>query len=188
MERALGIVLVRSGRTEHGHDRVPDELLDEAVVALDRSRQLPEQIGLKGADLLRIQGLGERGEPRQVREQDGDQPPVALGLAAAGRARAGRARGPAGRAAPSRVPLDEGRAAESFPPHFGQKAKSAWTVDPHPGQVIARPSLLHVVWSDPSNVAPRGAGRWRATRDGLPGDARACVQSDFTVSFIATSP
>ena len=89
VERALGIVLVRVGGPEHGHDRVPDELLDEAVVALDRSRQLPEQIGLKRANLLRVQGLGERGEPRQVREQDGDQPPVALGLAIAGRAGAG---------------------------------------------------------------------------------------------------
>ena len=43
VERALGIVLVRVGGPEHGHDRVPDELLDEAVVALDRSRQLPNR-------------------------------------------------------------------------------------------------------------------------------------------------
>ena len=58
VERALGIVLVRARGAEHGHDRVADELLDEAVVALDRPRQLPEQVALEGADLLRVQGLG----------------------------------------------------------------------------------------------------------------------------------
>jgi hypothetical protein len=58
MEGALGIVLVRVGSAEHRHDRVADELLDEALVALDRTRQLQEQVALKGADLLRVEGLG----------------------------------------------------------------------------------------------------------------------------------
>ena len=141
MKRALGIVLVGAGRAEHGHDRVPDELLDEAVVALDRSRQLPEQVALEGADLLRVERLRERGESRQVREQDGDQPPVALLGPSGGRSGDPCARAPGGGRQRARR---RGDAAASLPPHLGQKAKSAWTADPHPGQVMARPSLLHV--------------------------------------------
>jgi hypothetical protein len=46
---------VRAGRAEDGHDRVANELLDEPVVALDRSREFPEQVALEGADLLGVE-------------------------------------------------------------------------------------------------------------------------------------
>ena len=34
-DRALGVVFLRGGRAPHGHDRIADELLDRAAVALD---------------------------------------------------------------------------------------------------------------------------------------------------------
>ena len=176
MERALGIVLVRARGAEDGHDRVAHELLDEAVVALDRRRELPEEVALERAHVLRVEPLAERGEAGQVGEEHGDQPPVALVPTLAGdpappaspvergrrlqgatRARRGAAgvpgravARPEARAAPGtegkrRRPTDAGRQAGSLPPHLGQKAKSAWTADPHPGQVIGLLRLLHVV-------------------------------------------
>ena len=59
------------------------------------------------------------------------------------------------------APADAGGTAASLPPHLGQKAKSAWTVDPQPGQVIGCHSLLHVAGAPQRGVAvvPRaGAG------------------------------
>ena len=79
VERALRIILVSPRSAEHGHDGVPDELLDEAVVALDGARQLSEQVVLKGADFFRVEALAQGSESGQIREQDGHQPPVPLG-------------------------------------------------------------------------------------------------------------
>ena len=67
---ALGIVLVRRRRAEQRHDRVPDELLDRAAVALElRANALV--VGPKdGLDVLGIHRLGPRGEPHEVAEDD----------------------------------------------------------------------------------------------------------------------
>jgi hypothetical protein len=69
--RALGVVLVRYGSAEHGHDRVSHELLDRAVVALD----LLPQAGVVGTDagahVLRVLTLGRGGEAYEVAEEDG---------------------------------------------------------------------------------------------------------------------
>ena len=70
--RPLGVVLVRHGRSEDGHDRVADELLHRASVGLD----LLSQAGVVGAQacshVLGVSLLGGSGEPDQVAEEDGD--------------------------------------------------------------------------------------------------------------------
>ena len=70
-DSSLGVVLVRDGRSEDGHHRVPDELLDRAPVALD----LLPQAGVVGtdarADVLRVGGLRGGGEADEVAEEDG---------------------------------------------------------------------------------------------------------------------
>ena len=164
MERALGIVLVRAGRAEDGHDRVANELLDEPVVALDRSRELPEQVALEGADLLRVERLRERGEPRQVREQDGDQPPVAL-LGPSGGRSGTRARGLSGGGRAARPPTRAARP-PACPHTSGRRRSRPGRSDPHPGQVIGCHSLLHVAGRPQRGVAScreRARGR-RASR------------------------
>src|SRR5262249_52237543 len=56
-----------------------------------------------------------------------------------------------------RAPTGAGRATSSFLPHLGQKAKSAWTADPHPGQIIGGHSLLHVLLPDSPTAASLAA-------------------------------
>ena len=80
---ALRIVLVSVGGAERCHDGVADELLDESVVALDRRGQLPKEVVLERADILRVQALSERRETREIGEQDGHQPSIALFTAVA---------------------------------------------------------------------------------------------------------
>ena len=74
--RPLGVVLVRHGSAEGGHDRVADELLDRAAVALD----LLPQAGVVGTDarahVLGVLLLGGGGEADQVAEEDGDDLPL----------------------------------------------------------------------------------------------------------------
>jgi len=77
-EPALGIVLVRARGAEDGHDRVAHELLDEALVVIDRRGHLVEEIALDCAYVLGIEPFAERGEPGQVREEHGDWPAVPL--------------------------------------------------------------------------------------------------------------
>src|SRR6185295_1431453 len=87
-QRALRIVLVRARRAEYRHDRVAHELLDEALVAVDRRGHLAEEIALDRAHVLGIEPFAERGEPGQVREEHGDRPAIAFG----GGGRSGRRR------------------------------------------------------------------------------------------------
>jgi hypothetical protein len=68
---ALGVVLVRHGRAEHGHDRVPDELLHCAAVALDVLAQAGVIGADAGANVLGVGGLGSGGKADQVAEEDG---------------------------------------------------------------------------------------------------------------------
>ena len=70
--RALGVVLVRDGRTEHRHHRVADELLDGAAEALDLLFQASVVRPQRRADVLGIGLLGLGREPDEVDEQDGD--------------------------------------------------------------------------------------------------------------------
>jgi hypothetical protein len=74
--RSLGIVLACRRRTPQGHDRVADELLDGAAVALDHLTRSVEVAGEKLAHLLRVAVLGKRREADQVAEEDGYQPPL----------------------------------------------------------------------------------------------------------------
>ena len=86
----LGVVLVRHGSAEGGHDRVTDELLDRAAVALD----LLPQAGVVGTDagahVLRVLLLGGGGEADQVAEEDGDDLPLLERACAAARQAAPR--------------------------------------------------------------------------------------------------
>ena len=75
---AGGIVLVGEGSTEDREHGVPDELLDETLVALDRPCERLEQRVLEGTDRLRIEPLREGGEPGEVREEHGHL--AAIGL------------------------------------------------------------------------------------------------------------
>ena len=70
---ALGVVLVRDRRAPDGHDRVADELLDRAAVAVDDLLAVLEVARQELAHVLGVAALGERREADEVGEQDGDQ-------------------------------------------------------------------------------------------------------------------
>ncbi len=69
-DRALRVVLARHRRAPDRHDRVADELLDRAAVALDDVARQVEVAGQELPRLLRVAALGERREADQVGEQD----------------------------------------------------------------------------------------------------------------------
>ena len=77
-QRPLGIVFVSDGRTEHTHDSITHELFDEAAKAVDGAGHLLEQVALQRAYVLGIQALAERGEARQVGEQNGNGATIGL--------------------------------------------------------------------------------------------------------------
>ena len=70
--RPLRVVLMDRRDAEHGHDRIPDELVQGASDALD----LVSQPGVKrtqhGPDVLRIGPVRARREPHQVTEHHRD--------------------------------------------------------------------------------------------------------------------
>ena len=70
-DRALGIVLVRYRCAEDRHDRVPDELLDRAPVALDLLPQASVVGADAGADVLGVGRFRRGGEADEVAEEDG---------------------------------------------------------------------------------------------------------------------
>jgi hypothetical protein len=77
---ALGVVLVRDRGAEHGHDRVADELLNRAAVALDVGAQ-ERVVRAHGREyVLRIGGLRARREPDEVAEQDRDDLALGAGI------------------------------------------------------------------------------------------------------------
>ena len=82
---------MRDGSTEHGHDRVADELLHRPAEGFDRSADAREVRRLDGADVLRVELLRAGGEADEVDEEDGDDLPL-LGERA-GRGRQRRAAG-----------------------------------------------------------------------------------------------
>ncbi len=70
---ALRVVFAGGGCAEDRHDRVADVFVNASAVIVDRLvHARPERVD-HAADDLMIHGLGERGESRDVREQDGDQ-------------------------------------------------------------------------------------------------------------------
>ena len=124
--RPLGVVLVRRRRSPDRHDRVADELLDRAAIAVDDVARQIEVPAQQLARVLRVVTFGERGEPDQVGEQDRDQPALSDGgCISDGCARAETAGGAA--AAPS----------TSGVAHSPQKRMPGSLAAPQAGQGIA---------------------------------------------------
>jgi hypothetical protein len=67
---ALRIVLVCDGGPEDGHDRVPDELLDDSPEALDLGSDSREVRRQQAAHVLRVQPLGVCGRVDEIGEED----------------------------------------------------------------------------------------------------------------------
>jgi hypothetical protein len=68
----LGVVLVRDRRPKHRHDRVADELLHRAAVALEHRSEVAVIRLKKPSHLLRVHSLRARGEADEVGEQHRD--------------------------------------------------------------------------------------------------------------------
>ncbi len=84
----LGVVLVRNRCPERRDDRVSDELLDGAAVALELVSKSSVVRSQESADVLRVEPLGALGRTDHVREQNSDDLP----LLAASRRRRGELR------------------------------------------------------------------------------------------------
>ena len=89
-DRALGVVAVGRRRAEDAHDRVADELLDRAAVALELLADALVVRREDRADVLRIELLGTSGEADEVDEQDGDDAALLAGPPGLGERRAAR--------------------------------------------------------------------------------------------------
>src|SRR6185312_13101550 len=72
----LAVVLLRERGAPDGHDRIADEFLDGAAVALDRAPGGVEVAGEELAHLLRVARAGERREADQVGEEHRHHPPL----------------------------------------------------------------------------------------------------------------
>ena len=70
--RPDSIVFVRRWDTEQADDRIADELLDAAAVALDDRAHRDEVAGQQLGQRLRIDGLGHGGRVDEIGEQDSD--------------------------------------------------------------------------------------------------------------------
>ena len=90
-DRSQGVVLVQDRDSEHGHHRVADELLDRPFVALDDRLHLVEVAAHHPSQRLGVELLAERGRPRDVGEDDGDDLPNVPGGLDGGQGRAARA-------------------------------------------------------------------------------------------------
>src|SRR5439155_10763869 len=69
-----GIVTMRHGQSEDGHDRVADELLERPAVGLDDLRCDREITGHECADVFGVEAFPEAGRADSVSEEDRDQP------------------------------------------------------------------------------------------------------------------
>ena len=69
---AEGVVLVHERHSEHGHDRIADELLYRSTVRLDDGLHPLEVAGEEGAQRLGVSRLAERSPTGHVAEDDGD--------------------------------------------------------------------------------------------------------------------
>jgi len=70
--RPFWVVFVRYGRSEHGHHRVADELLDRPAEVLELLPNACVVRAEQADDVFGIHLLGARGEADQVGEEDGD--------------------------------------------------------------------------------------------------------------------
>ena len=77
---SLRVVLVRGGRAEERHDRIADELLDGAAVALELRADAFVVRTQDRLDVLGIHRLGLRREPDEVAEDDRDDLALAARL------------------------------------------------------------------------------------------------------------
>ncbi len=80
------IVVVCPAGAEHGEDRIPDELLDDALVSLDGTGQQPEGLIDPADDLFGIELGHEARVVHDVREQGGHDPAIAGNRRAGGQA------------------------------------------------------------------------------------------------------
>ena len=176
----LGIVLVDDRRAPDGHDRIADELLDRAAVALDDLARQVEVARQRVADILRVALLGKRREADEVREQDADE--LSLRAAAAGR--------PACLARHSRPPLAAAGASSGVAqfeqnfapglagvPQFGQRDASgrrAFLAELRASAVVRAAIRTDQAWNPSARTSHRGSQAFqrfrvrpnRARRDG----------------------
>ena len=80
-DRAFRVVVVGDRCAPDGHHRVADELLDRAAVAADDLLALLEVARQELAHGFGVAAFGERREPDEVGEQDGDETPFRDGRA-----------------------------------------------------------------------------------------------------------
>ena len=71
MDGPLGIVIVRGGHPEDGHEAVAHDLRHRAPVFLDDEAEVGHPRSDGAIDLLRVEGLGQGRVARQVGEEDG---------------------------------------------------------------------------------------------------------------------
>ena len=69
------VVLTHGRDPEHGHHRIPDELLDRATVPLEHALHDVEVPPHHAAEELGIEPVAERGRVGDVSEEDGDHLP-----------------------------------------------------------------------------------------------------------------
>ena len=106
-----------SGRAEHGHHVVADELVDAAAVALHLVGEARQAALDQRLDGLVVEPLGDRGVAREVGEQDRDRAAL-LGLGRAALGGRGGRRAPTRRAdaVPSAAPQPPQKLAPGAPP------------------------------------------------------------------------
>lgn len=69
---AKGIIPAGAWQSEYGHDRVADDLLDDAAVRLEDDPHLVEIAGQDLPERLRVKALAEAGRALEVGGDDGD--------------------------------------------------------------------------------------------------------------------
>jgi len=67
------MILVGQRGTEKGHDAVTGELVDRPLVLVDLVHEDLEAPIHDPVDLLRVELLGDGGEVRHIRKEDGDE-------------------------------------------------------------------------------------------------------------------
>ena len=115
-DSALRVVLVRDRRTEDGHHRVADELLDRAAEPLDFLLRVQVILAQPRANVLGVRGLGGRREADEIDEEDGDDLALLRGCAR----------------------FDERRAAGKAEPRVGRVLAFATGADPRDGLSVSR--------------------------------------------------
>jgi hypothetical protein len=82
MAGSSGMILVRYGCPEQGHDPIARELYDRALVTVDLVHQEPEAAVYEAVHIFRVEVLRNGRVVNYVSEEDGDELPFALNRAA----------------------------------------------------------------------------------------------------------